>query len=447
MDRKTTVFILVVLALVVLCAAGVAVSGQAGADPPRSAEASVADGVGSKISYQGRLTDDQGSPLNGTYSMAFRLYDGPSGGTLVWDGGPQNVQVQEGLFSVQLGVPQGRFNGRELWLEIVVGAEVLTPRQEILPAPYALSLRPGATISATLSGAILHAENTAPNGRGIRGYATARTGTNYGVVGASRSPDGYGGYFYNNGAHGAGLFARGATDDAPDLVLGGGGGDDGRIYSDPDQAGSDILLFSNDEVWIDLDEDDNSPGNFVIRNGADTAILRLNEAGDLWVGGTISSGGVAPRSVGDAGAACVRVDVSHPGERAIDLPAFCLDQICSVWLWTDATMGAFGPGLSWPVSYMQDAADNTWIGGPNLAIGGVTFSAGAGLNGDTSKDAVFLGGQTSGGGYARLLDDGAAESSVHQWTIDFNPVVGELSQASFLICPNGGSAPLQRAQP
>ncbi|UCC76776.1 MAG: hypothetical protein JSW37_14935, partial [Anaerolineales bacterium] len=254
MDRKTAVFVLVVLALVVLCAAGVAVAGQRGEDPPSSGEVSVAGTVDSKISYQGRLTDDEGSPLNGTYSMAFRLYDGPSGGALVWDGGPQNVQVQGGLFSVQLGVPQGRFNGRELWLEIVVGAEVLTPRQEILPAPYALSLRPGAAISATLSGAILHAENTAPNGRGLRGYATSPTGANYGIVGASTSPDGYGGYFYNTGARGAGLFARGGTDDAPDLVLGGGGGDDGRIYSDPDQAGSDILLFSNDEVWIDLDE-------------------------------------------------------------------------------------------------------------------------------------------------------------------------------------------------
>jgi hypothetical protein len=65
--------------------------------------------------------------------------------------------------------------------------------------PYAWSLRPAAIISYSLnSNAILHIENSGSSGRGLRAYAMAPSGTNYGVVGASRSPDGYGGYFYNN---------------------------------------------------------------------------------------------------------------------------------------------------------------------------------------------------------------------------------------------------------
>ena len=73
----------------------------------------------------------------------------------------------------------------------------MTPRQPIYPVPYAMSLKPGAVISGTRSDAIVHIENSNSSGRGLRAYATDTSGTNYGVIGASKSPDGYGGYFYN----------------------------------------------------------------------------------------------------------------------------------------------------------------------------------------------------------------------------------------------------------
>ena len=97
-------------------------------------------------------------------------------------------------------------------------------------------------------------------------------------------------------------------------------------------------------------------------------------------------------------------------------------------------MGAFGPGLSWPVHYMQSSADDSWVGGPNVSIAGVSFSAGGGVNGDRSSEAVFSGGTTTDGGYVRLYDDGASESSAYLWTIDFVPDAS-LTQASFFICP------------
>lgn len=76
----------------------------------------------------------------------------------------------------------------------------MTPRQLINPVPYAISLRPYSNIIGTVfSGPILHLENNADTGRGLRSYATSTTGTNYGIVGVSKSPDGYGGYFYNTG--------------------------------------------------------------------------------------------------------------------------------------------------------------------------------------------------------------------------------------------------------
>jgi hypothetical protein len=44
--------------------------------------------------------------------------------------------------------------------------------------------------------------NNVPYSYGLRSYAMSQTGVNYGIVGASRSPSGFGRYFYNNGGGG-----------------------------------------------------------------------------------------------------------------------------------------------------------------------------------------------------------------------------------------------------
>jgi len=131
---------------------------------------------------------------------------------------------------------------------------------------------------------------------------------------------------------------------------------------------------------------------------------------------------------------CVRHDVSVEAKWPIEVPDFCVDGMCSVLMWSDAFMGAFGPGLSWPVQYSQSSMDDSWIGGPNVSLGGVSFSAGGAVNGDASGDGILLWGQTVGGGYASLYDDGTSESSPYLWTIDFVPDAS-LTQASFYICP------------
>jgi len=70
---------------------------------------------------------------------------------------------------------------------------------------------PKAEISATVGSndAILDIDNYGTNGKCLRAEAQATTGVNYGVVGAAKSPDGYGGYFYNNG-NGIGLYGSGS---------------------------------------------------------------------------------------------------------------------------------------------------------------------------------------------------------------------------------------------
>lgn len=124
---------------------------QPGASPNEERPAQPADAPASVVrrafTYQGRLLEN-GSPAEGTYQITFRLYDASVDGTEVWST-TQGVNVTAGLFNTVLGPPPDNFNGQALWLALEIGGEVLQPRQEIVPAPYALSLPPGARIGGS----------------------------------------------------------------------------------------------------------------------------------------------------------------------------------------------------------------------------------------------------------------------------------------------------------
>jgi len=109
-----------------------------------------------------------------------------------------------------------------------------------------------------------------------------------GVDATSTNASAYGGRFVNSATGGAGLYARGGNNTAPDLVLGGNSStsDDGRIRSDTTFTSSDIFLISNDAVQIELDSDDNESGNFWILDGDDNTVFSVNENGDMTAIGT-----------------------------------------------------------------------------------------------------------------------------------------------------------------
>ncbi len=95
--------------------------------------------VPSTINYQGKLTDASGVALNGYYSMEFRIYDAPTGGTLLWTETHSSVEVTKGLFAVVLGEtnPIDLPFDDQYYLEIVVNSDVLSPRLPLTTAPYA----------------------------------------------------------------------------------------------------------------------------------------------------------------------------------------------------------------------------------------------------------------------------------------------------------------------
>jgi hypothetical protein len=99
--------------------------------------------VPQKINYQGKLTDPAGVPVpDGSYSLTFEIYDDPTAGTLQWSETQTGVQVTGGLFNVKLGavnpittVP----DAGACWLQVKVGAETVSPRIQMVSAPYTYS--------------------------------------------------------------------------------------------------------------------------------------------------------------------------------------------------------------------------------------------------------------------------------------------------------------------
>jgi len=177
--------------------------------------------VASVIPIQGRLTTAEGVPLDGTYIVWARLYE-TSYDDIVLCEDDDSVDIDNGLFTMEMNFcTSADIDGKRLYLGIEVESDgEMSPRMAIYPTPYAYSLRPAAIIAGDTSVAVVHIENQHESGRGVRSYAMSETGTNYGIVGASKSPAGFGGYFYNNGG-GVALYAKtsGAGNDMPALSL------------------------------------------------------------------------------------------------------------------------------------------------------------------------------------------------------------------------------------
>lgn len=115
------------------------------------------------IPIQGRLTNASGTPLNGDYTLTFRLYEVAEGGSPIC-GQSHTVTIANGLFNSYLDNCYTVLTGQKVWLGIQVGSDSeMTPRQVILAVPYSLSLVPGAQIIDSIDG-VLIVENSATSG-------------------------------------------------------------------------------------------------------------------------------------------------------------------------------------------------------------------------------------------------------------------------------------------
>jgi hypothetical protein len=111
------------------------------------------------LSYQGILSDTLGTPKpDGMYAITFRLYDAPSGGTLLWVE-TQSLQVKRGLFSAVLGsqtpFPSSLIFERQYWLGIQPASDPeLAPRIALTSVGYSLNALRADTARVALNAGI-----------------------------------------------------------------------------------------------------------------------------------------------------------------------------------------------------------------------------------------------------------------------------------------------------
>jgi hypothetical protein len=94
------------------------------------------------LNINGRLTDSSGNPLSGTYSMTFKIYSSPTGGTSLWNVTGQSVTTgSDGVFSTILKNVNLNFSSN-YYLGIAVGADAeMTPRINLTSSGYAFRAR------------------------------------------------------------------------------------------------------------------------------------------------------------------------------------------------------------------------------------------------------------------------------------------------------------------
>lgn len=227
-------------------------------------------GLYPQVTYQGRLTDQSGNPLDGQVRLRFSLYHADTGGTAIY-AESDTVQVTDGLFDTVVGpatVTAGlspKDLAEPLWMEVQVSngtyTETLTPRQRLYGAPYAFTLMPGAVISQTM--------NTNAHGLGgleaiLSVYNTFDGDTSNPALPALRLVG-------ENGLELASPTSRFGT-----------------IISDRSYSTSEIQLFSHDDIELHLDYDNTGAGYVKVYNGTGTDVCLFTEGGDLSCDGDLT---------------------------------------------------------------------------------------------------------------------------------------------------------------
>ncbi len=272
-----------------------------------------------KLSYQGYL-EEGGTAVTGSRDFIARLFTVPSGGSAFWQESYSGVSVQKGVYNLQLGQTSplkefsnlDRWSGLEtLWLEVQVGATVLSPRTALAAAPFALALASPIRVTETQAflapidarndapenglailaqtsgqfGTAVQAMSSGPSSTGVYGSGSSMggnfSGGFIGVQGSSQSTDSFGGYFIGH----TGLLAAGNGNSAtaPDIVL---STSLGHISTDSDFTSSDLLLRSMDDVDVRLDSDANdATSDFKVSKSTGDAVFQVTNGGAATISG------------------------------------------------------------------------------------------------------------------------------------------------------------------
>ncbi|MCI0330836.1 MAG: tail fiber domain-containing protein [candidate division Zixibacteria bacterium] len=138
------------------------------------------------INFQGILRDGSGNPVpNSTYSVTFRIYDAPTGGTLLYSE-TQSVGTVNGLFTVLLGsatvggIPDAVLGDSSRYLGVTVSPDPeMTPRQKLASVAYGYRVN---SVDGASGGTITNKVSIGPG--------HTNTGTNAFVAGENNTANG-----------------------------------------------------------------------------------------------------------------------------------------------------------------------------------------------------------------------------------------------------------------
>jgi hypothetical protein len=115
---------------------GAAIAHAQGPQPGGNRAPSISACAFACLTYQGRLTDSNGAPINSTVNMVFKLYD--SSNVLRWTSATRSVTPVNGLFTVYLGdnISDPQLYSGNLSLAAFIGVTVdgdaeMSPRQPL----------------------------------------------------------------------------------------------------------------------------------------------------------------------------------------------------------------------------------------------------------------------------------------------------------------------------
>lgn len=203
------------------------------------------------IHYQGVLRDANGNPREGGFDMVFRLWSAETGGDEILEDhhtGMSRIYVDGGLFEVWIGAGT-RIDGSgpgsyvelldvfrdygEVWLEIQVDSETLTPRVRLGAAAYALNAGHASWLGGKRAGDFL---DTSAMSQEKVGSLTLTAPSGYGLT-ASGS---IGGGYFNNPVSGSLAYLA-----STDRGIEASGSSYGGIFRDSDSSGYAYLGFGD----------------------------------------------------------------------------------------------------------------------------------------------------------------------------------------------------------